>query len=63
MATLVEKIAETRDARATAERAFREALTRGRAAGMSWNELAQVAGLKPSGVRYLVEKGADNGAD
>lgn len=63
MATLLERVAATRDAKNAADEAFRQALCAAKEVH-SWAELAAVSGLKPSGVRYLVEqsKGESNGS-
>jgi hypothetical protein len=59
---LLERVAVTRDTRQKIERDFRAALAAAHGAH-SWAEIAEVAGLSPTGVRYLVnlhEKGEDS---
>jgi hypothetical protein len=55
MPTITEKIALTREARDKAEAEFRKALRAGRKSGMSWSQLATVAGMSNYGVRYLAD--------
>ena len=53
MPTVEETIALTREARNIAEAEFCKALRAGRKKGMSWAQLATVAGMSIYGVRYL----------
>lgn len=53
MPTITEKISLTRENRELAEADFRAALRAGRESGMSWSQLATVAGLSRTHVRYL----------
>ena len=55
MATLLEKVAKTRDELARAQAAFRAALVAAKEVH-SWPEIAAVAGLKRSGVRWHVKQ-------
>lgn len=54
MPTITEKIELTRRERKKADEAFRAALKRGRALGMSWSALATASGMSITGVRWLV---------
>lgn len=55
MPTIEEKISLARERRDAAEEEFRESLRVGRSVGgMSWSQLATVAGMTLTGVRYLV---------
>lgn len=56
MSATLEAVARARDARLTSEEAFRAKLAKAHARGHSWAEIGEVAGLSPSGVRYLVEE-------
>jgi hypothetical protein len=51
--TITEKIALTREQREQADSEFRDALRNARASGLSWAEIATVAGMSLHGVRYL----------
>ncbi len=55
MPTIEENISLTKQERDEAERKFRKALKAGRKKGMSWQRLADVAGMSITGVRYLAE--------
>lgn len=50
--TLLEAVARARDLRNEAEQAFRDAIATAHRAH-TWNEIAKVAGLSYSAVRYL----------
>ena len=53
MPSLLEQVARARDNRRDADQTFRAVLVQARNSGHTWAELANIAGLTISGVRYL----------
>jgi hypothetical protein len=58
--SVLERVARARDKRAAAETAFRAALAEAHEFH-SWAQIAAVAGVTPSAVRYLVNEHAKKG--
>ena len=54
-AVIVDRVTQAAEHRRDADMEYRHALTVARAAGLTWQQIADAAGVTPAAIRYMIQ--------